>query len=161
MQIESLMQSLRALARADSLIADLTFRTRMSQIALSAAALVIALFGAIMLGVAGYLWLRELLGPVFAALTVAAASLALAAILLLVAAGRKPGKEIELAREMHHTALESLVSEVKRTGDASPLGILLGGGTLDRALLGLVAPLAMMLLRMLRGSSADTPKPKP
>jgi hypothetical protein len=158
MQIETLMQSLRALARADTLIADLTFRTRMSQIALQAAAMVIALFGAIMLGVALYLWLRESVGPVLAALIVSVASLALAGLLLAIAAARKPGKEIELAREMHHQALESLVTEVKRSGDVSPLGLLLGGGGLDRALLGLVAPLAMMLLRMLRGTPAGPPK---
>jgi hypothetical protein len=158
MQIESLMHSLRALARADTVIADLTFRSRMSQIALQAAALAIAVFGAIMFGVAGYLFLKDLVGPVLAALIVAAASLALAIILLLVASQRKPGKEIELAREMHHTALESLVSEVRRGGDSSPLGILFGGG-LDRPLLGLVAPLAMLLLRTLRGGSTDKPKP--
>lgn len=158
MQIENLVQSLRSLARADSLIADLTFRSRMSQIALQAAALVIALFGVIMLFLAGYLWLSESLGRVWAALIVALASILLALGLLLVASRRRPGKEIELAREMHNTALESLVSEVRRTGDASPIGFLLGRGSLDRALIGMIGPLSLMLLRMLRGGSADKPK---
>jgi hypothetical protein len=158
MQFENLVQSLRALARADSVIADLTFRSRMSQVALQASALVVALFGVVMLGIAGYLWLSQSVGPVLAALIVAAASLALALLLLFIASRRTPGREIELAREMHNTALESLVTEVRRTGDASPLGLLFGGGSLDRALIGLIGPLAMMLLRMLRGGSGEKPK---
>jgi hypothetical protein len=158
MQFENLVQSLRSLARADTLIADLTFRSRMSQIALQVAALVIALFGVIMLGIAGYLWLSESLGRVLAASVVAMASILLALLLLLAASRRKPGKEMELAREMHNNALESLVSEVRRTGDASPLGLLFGGGSLDRALVSLVGPLALMLLRVLRGGSRQEPK---
>lgn len=155
MRIDTIMQSLKMLAHADSLIADITFRRRLNQIALNTAALIVALFGLIMVGIAGYQWLRDLLGPAFAALAIAAASFLLAVCILLLAASRKPGKEIAMAREMHEAALASLVSEARgASGDLLPLGALLRG-RLDGTLLSLVGPLAALLLRLLKRHQDD------
>jgi hypothetical protein len=154
MRIDNLMQSLRMLAQADTMIADITFRNRLSQIALRSAAFFIALFGLIMLGIGGYSWLRDLWGPVWAALAVAAASFIVALAIAIVAANRKPGREIEMAREMHTVALDSLIAEAKLAGnDFAPFGGLLHGH-LDGALLNLIGPLASLLLRFLNRSSS-------
>lgn len=152
MRLDNMLQSLRVLAQADSVIADATFRARLSQIALHAAAFFIGLFGLAMLGIAGYLFLRDLWGPVWAAAAIALASFALAAILMIAASYRKPGKELEVAREMHTVALDSLIAEVKLAGnDLSIVGGLLRG-RFDSSLLGLIGPLAALLLRFLRNS---------
>lgn len=158
MRIDNLMQSLRMLAQADSMIADITFRSRMSQIALRGVAVVVTLFGLIMLGIAGYLWLRTLWGPILAALAIALASFLLALLIALAATYRKPGKELQMAREMHGVALDSLVAEVKLAGnDVLPLGGLLHG-RFDSALLSLIGPLAALLLRILKRNPDSKPE---
>ena len=150
MRIDSLIQSLKVLIRVDSVIADLTFRARMSQIAFLTVALVIGAFGLVMLGVAGYEFLKVLWGPVLAALAIAGASFLLTIILVLIASSRKPGKELQLAQELHATALDALITEAKSaTGDITLAGNLLRGRC-DTSLLRLIGPLATLLLRALK-----------
>lgn len=152
MRVDNMMQSLRVLAQADARIADITFRNRLSQIALHGTAFVIAIFGLIMIGIAGYTWLRDLWGPVWAALAIALASFLLALAITIIAAYRKPGREIEMAREMHTIALDSLIAEAKIAGNEfAPIGGLLRGH-IDTSLLGLIGPLASLLLRFLKRS---------
>ncbi|HWU64590.1 MAG TPA: hypothetical protein VN112_21425 [Ensifer sp.] len=156
MRIDSLIQSLKVLIRIDSVIAELTFRARMSQIAMLAVALVVGSFGLIMLGVAGYEFLKVLWGPVLAALAIAGASFVLTLLLVLIASTRKPGKELQLAQELHANALDALITEAKSaTGDITLAGNLLRG-RFDTSLLGLIGPLATLLLRALKRKSAGT-----
>jgi hypothetical protein len=127
----------------------------MSQVALRATALVIVLFGLVMLGVAGYEWLKLLWGPIVAALAIALASFLLALIVTMIAAYIKPGRELELAREMHSSALEALIADGERLGDdLLPLRGLLSG-SFDRTLLTLARPLIALLMRFLRRSEGD------
>jgi hypothetical protein len=155
MRLDAITRSLQMLARADSRIADITFRHRMSQVALRATALVIVLFGLVMLGVAGYEWLKLLWGPIVAALAIALASFLLALIVTMIAAYIKPGRELELAREMHSSALEALIADGERLGDdLLPLRGLLSG-SFDRTLLTLARPLIALLMRFLRRSEGD------
>jgi len=150
MRLDAITRSLQMLARADSRIADITFRHGMSQVALRATALVIILFGLIMLGVAGYEWLKLLWGPILAALAIALASFLLAIIVTIIAAYIKRGRELELAREMHSSALEALIADGERLGDdLLPLRGLLSG-SFDRTLLSLARPLIALLIRFLR-----------
>lgn len=158
MRIDNLMQSLRMLAQADTMIADITFRNRLSQIVLRSAAFFITLFGLIMLGIGGYSWLRDLWGPISAAVAVAAASFIIALAIAIAAATRKPGREIEMAREMHTVALDSLIAEAKLAGnDFVPFGGLFRGH-LDGALLSLIGPLASLLLRFLTRRAEGKPE---
>ena len=155
MRFDAITRSLQLLAKADSRIADITFRHRLSQVALRATALVIVLFGLIMLGIAGYEWLRTLWGPIIAALAIALASFLLALIVAIVAAYIKPGRELELAREMHSAALEALIADGERLGDdLLPLRGLLSG-SFDRTLLSLARPLIALLVRFLRRNDSE------
>jgi hypothetical protein len=75
---------------------------------------------------------------------------------MLVAVSRKPGKQLQLARDMHTVALDSLIAEAKLAGkDLTSVNALLHG-RIDSTLLGLIGPLAMLLLRFLK----RTPKPE-
>lgn len=152
MRLDNMIQSLRVLAQADSMIADVKFRSRLSQIALHSAAFFIALFGLIMLGIAGYLLLRDLWGPIWAAMAIALASFAIAGVFVLAATFRKPGKELDMAREMHTVALDSLIAEAKLAGNDLSLVNSLFRGRLDTSLLALIGPLASLLLRLLKKS---------
>lgn len=158
MRIDSVLQSLKMLIRIDSMIADLKFRARLSQIAALTVALVVATFGLIMIGVAGYEFLKVLWGPVWAALAVAGGSFVVALLLVLVSAAQKPGKELQLAQELHATVLDTLVAEAKTAGsDLSFAGNLLRG-RVDTSLLGLIGPLATLLLRALKRKNAPAEK---
>ena len=52
MRIDNMIQSFRVLTRADAMIAEATFKARLSQIALHAAAFFICIFGLVMAGIA-------------------------------------------------------------------------------------------------------------
>jgi hypothetical protein len=150
MRVDNIMQSLRVLAQADTMIADITFRNRLSQIAFHGVALLVAVFGLIMLGIAGYQWLRDIWGPIWAALATAIASFVMALLIVAVAAYRKPGRELQMAREMHTVALDSLIAEAKLAGNDFSLINGIFGGRADSTLLGLIGPLASLLLRFLK-----------
>jgi len=150
MRVDNIVQSLRVLAQADTMIANITFRYRLSQIALYCAALLITFFGLIMLGMGGYRFLRDLWGPIWAALATALGSFALALLVAVVAAYRKPGREMQMAREMHTVALDSLIAEAKLTADDFSLINGIFHGRLDAPLLGLIGSLASLFLRFLR-----------
>jgi hypothetical protein len=158
MRMDSIIQSLKMLIRIDSMIADLKFRARLSQIAALSVALVVAAFGLIMIGVAGFEFLKDIWGPVWAALAVAGGSFIIALLLVLVASVQTPGKELQLAQELHTTVLETLISEAKSTaGDLNLAGNLLRG-RFDTSLLGLIGPLATLLLRALKRKNATAEK---
>jgi len=154
MRVDSFMQSLRVLVHADSMIADITFRNRLSQITLYFAAFLIVMFGLLMLGIAGYQSLLVLWGPVWAGVATALGSFVVAALIMVVAAYRKPGKELQMAREMHSVALDSLIAETKLVGNGFSLINNVLHGRIDSTLLGLIGPLAMLLLRFMK----KTPK---
>jgi len=152
MRIDNMIQSLRVLTRADAMIAEATFKARLSQIALHAAAFFICIFGLVMAGIAVFLWLRGLWGPISAAAAVATGSFLFSALLLVAASYRKPAKELQIARDMHKMALDSLTEEAKLAGnDLTGIGRLFRS-PLDSTLLALVGPLAGLLLRFLRRS---------
>lgn len=150
MHMDSIIRALKLLIRVDSAIADLTFKARMSQIALLAVALTVAAFGLIMVGVAAFQFLKELWGPVLAALTVAGGSFVLALLLVAVAGAQKPGKELQLAQELHATALDALIAEAKAAGSDFNLAGNLLRGRFDSSLLALIGPLASFLLGHLK-----------
>ena len=158
MRMDSILQSVKMLIRIDSMIADLKFRARLSQIAALTVALVVATFGLIMIGIAGYQFLKDLWGPVLAALAVAGGSFVVALVLVLVAAAQKPGKELQLAQELHTTVLDTLVAEAKAAGNDLSLAGNLLRGRFDTSLLGLVGPLATLLLRALKRKNAAAEK---
>jgi hypothetical protein len=159
MHMDSIIRSLKLLIRVDSAIADLKFRARMSQVALLAVALTVAAFGLIMLGVAAFQFLKDLWGPVLAALAVAGGSFILALLLIAVAGAQKPGKELQLAQELHATALDALISEARAAGNDFNLAGNLLRGRFDSSLLGLIGPLATLLLRALKRKNGTADKP--
>ncbi|AWK87270.1 hypothetical protein [Azospirillum thermophilum] len=147
---DRLTRNLHVLWRADRLIADIHLRHLIARSGLAALAGLVAAFGLVMLGVAAYLALERIWGPIGAAAAVGAAAMLLALLLLLVAARMGPGRELEVALEVHRAALDAVAAEA-RTAGAEVAGI--GNALrhpLDAALPGLIVPLATVLLRMLR-----------
>lgn len=158
MRTDNMIQSLRVLVKADAIIAEATLKARLGQLALQGMAFCACVFGLTMVGIAAFFELRELWGPIWAALAVGLASLALAVVMMLVSAYRKPRADLQIARDMHSMALESLLREGQlAASDFGSLRGLLRGGASD-TLVGMIVPLATLLLRMLRRSRAEKPK---
>jgi len=90
--MEKLSRTLRALARADTLIATIWLTVAAKRGALLALAALIAALGIGMLNAAGYFALEPHIGPLWAAVSVAGADFLIAVILLVAASYVRPGR---------------------------------------------------------------------
>src|SRR5258708_39162061 len=111
MKIDRMGAKLRAILRANAIIAASNARHLVARWSLTGFAALIAAFGLLMLGLAAYFALESVLGQVWAAASVGLANCMIALMLVLVASRIKPGRDLELAREVHRTAMEALISD--------------------------------------------------
>jgi hypothetical protein len=110
---ENVIKHLRALWRTDRIIADIRMRHMLIGLGLRAFAALIAAFGLLMLELSAYFALVQIWSAISAAAILGAVNFAIAAILFLIA-GRPPsGRELELATEIHGTAVEALQLEAR------------------------------------------------
>lgn len=111
--IEELMQDLRLLQKADSLIAQFWLRVAARRFALALFAGLVALFGLAMANLAGFRALEGALGPVWAPAVVALVDLALAAIVWALGAAIKPDSAIDLAFDVRQMAVDALQADAR------------------------------------------------
>lgn len=151
--MDRFINNLRVLWRADSAIADIRLRHALARSGFNAAAALIAVFGLLMLELAAYFALLEVLGLIASAVTLGVINFAVAGVLFLIASRHKPGRELELANEIHNSAIQSLQADARLLqsewtafGNAvrHPMDSALG------ALPTLIVPLAGVLLNALK-----------
>ncbi|MCB5175665.1 MULTISPECIES: phage holin family protein [Microvirga] len=106
--MDDVVRNLRVLWRAETIIADIRFRQVAIRSGLKGIAALLVAFAFLMGNLAAFFALEQVWGPIWAAAIIALASLAVAALLLLVAARAKPGREMELALEVRNAALQAL-----------------------------------------------------
>lgn len=153
MKLDNIVRCLRVLGRADAIILDIYLRTLLARSGLFIFAGLIAGFGLLMLGIGLYFALSELWGPIRAALAVGAGSVGLALLLVLVATRVKPGRDLQLAREIHSTALDTLVGELRGI-EAEVRGLTsMARWPLSSAVSGLLIPILGMILKRVRGTT--------
>jgi hypothetical protein len=111
--IEDLMQDLRLLQKADSLIARFWLRVAARRFALALFAGLVALFGLAMANLAGFRALEGALGPVWAPAVVALVDLGLAAIVWRLGVAIKPDSAIDLAFDVRQMAVEALEADAR------------------------------------------------
>jgi hypothetical protein len=110
---ENVVKHLRALWRTDRIIADIRMRHMLIGLGLRAFAALIAAFGLLMLELSAYFALVQIWSAISAAAILGAVNFAIAAILFLIA-GRPPsGRELELASEIHGSAVDALQLEAR------------------------------------------------
>lgn len=148
MIVDRLTRNLRVLLRANGIMAELRLRAVIARASLNILAGLVACFGLLMLDIAFFFLLEDLWGRIWAATTIGLGNLALALLLVLLAAFFHPGREMELAREVHDTAMQAVLDDVRQ----APL---LAGGLfknpLDAAISGLIGHLAAALIKHLKG----------
>ena len=113
MNSDNVVKNLRALWRTDRIIAELRMRHMLVGLGLRAFAALIAAFGLLMLELAAYFALVQIWSAISAAAILGGVNFAIAAVLFLIA-GRPPaGRELELANEIHGSAIEALQTEAR------------------------------------------------
>lgn len=151
MDSDNVVKNLRALWRTDRIIAELRMRHMLVGLGLRAFAALIAAFGLLMLELAAYFALVQIWSAILAAAILGAVNFAIAAVLFLIA-GRPPtGRELELANEIHGSAVEALQTEA-RGMQQQFAGIV--QHPLNSALPHILVPLITIIVRSLKKSRA-------
>jgi hypothetical protein len=152
MKIDSNVANLRALVRANSIIADIHARHLVARSGVTGFAALIAGFGLVMLGLAAFFALEQAWGPIWAAVAIGLASCAIALVLAFVAGHIRPGRDLELAREVHRSAMEGLLADGRSI--EAELADLKNAfrHPLDSLIPGVIIPLASILLKSMKKS---------
>ncbi|MDP3692652.1 phage holin family protein [Bradyrhizobium sp.] len=149
MDSDKIVKNLRALWRTDRIIAEIRLRHLLLGLGLRAFAALIAAFGLLMLELAAYFALVQIWSAILAAAILGIVNFAIAGTLLLIA-GRSPsGRELELANEIHGSALEALQIEA-RALQSQFAGMV--HHPLNSVLPSLLVPLITIIVRSLRKS---------
>ena len=148
--MDNFIRNLRILWRADSAIAEIKLRYALTRSGLHAMAALIALFGLVMLELAAYFALAEAWGAIWAAVALGLLNFAVAGLLVLIAARQHPDRELELANEIHNSAMEALQGDARLLqAEVSAFGQMVRH-PFESALPSLIVPLATLLMNMLR-----------
>jgi hypothetical protein len=148
---ENLIKNLRALWRTDRIIAEIRMRHMLVGLGLRAFAALIAAFGLLMLELAAYFALVQTWSAISAAAILGGVNFAIAAVLFVIAARPPSGRELELANEIHGTAIDALQIEV-RAAQSQFFGMV--QHPLNSALPMLLVPLITIIVRSLKKSRA-------
>ena len=151
MNPENVVKHLRALWRTDRIIADIRMRHMLIGLGLRAFAALIAAFGLLMLELSAYFALVQIWSAISAAAILGAVNFAIAAILFLIA-GRPPsGRELELASEIHGSAVDALQLEARALQSQVSGAI---HNPLNGILPLLIAPLITIIIKSLKKPAA-------
>jgi hypothetical protein len=142
----SFSRATSALIRADSLIAMIWFNVAAKRAALLALAVLAAIFALAMLNAGGFIGLAPLIGQLWAVIAVAGADIAISLCLLMLMTRVRPGRDLDLALELHAGAVEQLAGAA-----GSPLSqfTTIVRNPLDSAGRGFLVQLGIMLIKML------------
>jgi hypothetical protein len=110
---ENVVKNLRVLWRADRIIADIRMRHMLVGLGLRAFAALIAAFGLLMLELSAYFALVQVWSAIIAAAILGGVNFAIAAILFVIASRPSAGRELELANEIHGSAVDALQIEAR------------------------------------------------
>jgi len=110
---ENVINQLRVLWRTDRIIADIRMRHMLIGLGLRAFAALIAAFGLLMLELSAYFALVQIWSAISAAAILGAVNFLIAAILFAIAASPPSGRELELATEIHGSAVDALQLEAR------------------------------------------------
>jgi len=148
---ENIVKNLRVLWRADRIIADIRMRHMLIGLGLRAFAALIAAFGLLMLELSAYFALVQIWSAIIAAAILGGVNFMIAAILFMIAARPPAGRELELASEIHNSAVDALQIEA-RAVQSQFSGMV--HHPLNSALPMLLVPLITIIVRSLKKPKA-------
>ena len=151
MNSENIVKNLRVLWRADRIIAEIRMRHMLIGLGLRAFAALIAAFGLLMLELSAYFALVQIWSAIIAAAILGGVNFVIAAILFMIAARPPAGRELELASEIHGSAVDALQIEA-RAVQSQLSGMI--HHPLNSALPMLLVPLITIIVKSLKKSKA-------
>jgi drug/metabolite transporter superfamily protein YnfA len=154
MNMDRLFRHLRFFWRAESVIAHIHVRHLATRSGFAAFAVFVGLLGVIMLSVAAYFALEPLWGRVWSAAAVGGFHIYLSSMALMIANRMKPGRELELAGEVRHAAMEALEDDAQAIQSEVAAIAHAVRHPLDAAFPGLVVPLIGVVLKALKTPEA-------
>ena len=113
MQFDNIVRNLRVLWRTDRILADIQLRHLLASFGLKALAALIAAFGLLMFEVAAYFALIQILNAIVAAALLGAANILISVVILLISARPPSSKQVDLAREVHDSAMQALQANAR------------------------------------------------
>jgi hypothetical protein len=150
---ENVVKNLRVLWRTDRIIADIRMRHLLVGLGLRAFAALIAGFGLLMLELSAYFALVQIWSAISAAAILGAVNFVISAVLFVIAARPPAGRELDLAAEIHGSAVDALQLEARALQSHV-------SGIVDHPLNGvlplLLVPLITIIIRSLNKPSATT-----
>ncbi|NWG24134.1 MAG: phage holin family protein [Pseudorhodoplanes sp.] len=157
MNIDSLTRNLRVLWRAEKIMADIQLQHLLMRVVLFAVAALIAVMGLLLAELALFWMLKDVWSAIAAAAVLAGANFALALALVAIAIWRKPGRELEMAREVQTAAIQGLQADAQAIqGEvASFAGAF--RNPMESVVPALIVPLATILMKSFR-KWKDAPK---
>jgi len=148
---ENVVKQMRVLWRTDRIIAEIRMRHILVGLGLRAFAALIAAFGLLMLELSAYFALAQVWSAISTAAILGVVNFVIAAVLFVIA-GRPPaGRELELATEIHRSAVDAL------QGEARALQMQFTGMVhhpLNSVLPTVLVPLITMIVKSLKKSRA-------
>jgi len=154
---ENVVKHLRALWRTDRIIAEIRMRQLLVGFGLRAFAALIAAFGLLMLELSAYFALVQIWSAIVAAAMLGVANFVIAGVLFVVGGKPPAGRELELATEIHGSAVEALQNEA-RALQSQFTGMV--HHPLNSALPLVLVPLVTIILKSLKKSRAPAPAAK-
>ena len=154
MNLTQLIKTIRQIIRVESLIAEVQVKTAARRMVLLAVAVAMGVLGFVMLNIAGYGFLRGVLGPVWAPFILGCADFLLSCVAILAALSVSHGPEFELALGVRKALADQLDEQVKSTSLLS-LARPSGSGLSD-----LLIPAAVAIFGALRGKAGSREQPK-
>jgi membrane protein implicated in regulation of membrane protease activity len=148
---ENIVKNLRVLWRADRIIADIRMRHMLVGLGMRAFAALIAAFGLLMLELSAYFALVQIWSAILAAAILGVVNFVIAAVLLVIAGRPSSGRELELANEIHGSAIDALQIEA-RAMQSEVSGMI--HHPLNNALPMLLVPLITIIVRSLKRPKA-------
>jgi hypothetical protein len=153
---ENIVRQLRVLWRTDRIIAEIRMRHMLVGLGLRAFAALIAAFGLLMLELAAYFALVQTWSAISAAAILGVVNFAIAAILFAIAARPQRSRELDLAGEIHGSAVDALQLEARALQSHF-------SATLHHPLNGilplLIAPLITIIIKSLKKPAAKAQAP--
>ena len=113
MSSEAIIKNLRILWRTDRIIAETRLRHLLVGLGLKAFAALMVAFGLLMLELAAYFALVQTWSAIAAASALAGINFVIAAIIFLIAVKWPAGRELNLATEVHNSAIDALQVEAQ------------------------------------------------
>jgi hypothetical protein len=154
---ENVVKNLRVLWRTDRIIADIRMRHMLVGLGLRAFAALIAAFGLLMLELSAYFALVQIWSAISAAAILGALNFAIAAILFVIAARPPAGRELELATEIHGSAVDALQLEARML-QSEVSGMV--HHPLNGVLPLLIVPLITLIIKSLKKPASDAAEQK-